>query len=263
MKTAKAVPANYLCRIFSGDKGNHPVTVVPGTKSPKMVGESFGWEKVSGPNAGERVNKAYAMKYWRNVQYVHSSIETEVGAEWLNEPKNQAIYHDADGVRSVVLDKRAVRVGNIRVVPGWTTPGREKILLVTRGKRSYHASRGQLKDLTRETMEEAAAEAKAAWQAADDAQRQEKARAQERKVFLRELHNVRVTLEDSRRAGNCIEGSLTFAERKLGIPRAEILGASYLFSVPAKRLLAVANGDRKRVEAAIQIAWQRETMVSI
>jgi hypothetical protein len=87
--------------------------------------------------------------------------------------------------------------------------------------------------------------------------------ASEEALFRRSLHNTRVTLMDSRKAGNCIEGSLQFAEKKLGISRQEILDAGYLFSVAADRLLKVANGDRPRVEAAIRVAYARETMVSI
>lgn len=41
------------------------------------------------------------------------------------------------------------------------------------------------------------------------------------------LHNTYVTLDDSRRAGNCIEGSLAFAERILHLDRAEILAGSF------------------------------------
>lgn len=83
------------------------------------------------------------------------------------------------------------------------------------------------------------------------------------KIMARDLMSTRVTLEDSRRAGNCVEGSLAFAERKLGISRAEILAASHLLGISAQRLLTVANGDRPKVEAAIKIAWLRETAVSI
>jgi hypothetical protein len=81
------------------------------------------------------------------------------------------------------------------------------------------------------------------------------------RAFERDLATTRVTLADSRRAGNCIEGTLAFAERKLGLPRAEVLTSG--FSVPAKTLLRVANGDKSRVEAAIRVAWTRETMVAI
>lgn len=81
--------------------------------------------------------------------------------------------------------------------------------------------------------------------------------------FQRDLATTRVTLHDSRRAGNCIEGSLRFAERKLGLDRGSILAAGHLFTVPAKRLLAVANGETEQAMRAVRAAWNRETTVCI
>jgi hypothetical protein len=98
-----------------------------------------------------------------------------------------------------------------------------------------------------------------------------KARAEARKlaavsarfaaVRAREIGSVRVTLDDSRRAGNCVEGSLKYAESRLGIERSEILGAGYLFSLPASRLIA-SNGH-PGVARAVEFAWSRETAVQI
>lgn len=75
--------------------------------------------------------------------------------------------------------------------------------------------------------------------------------------------NTMVTLDDSRRAGNCVEGSLQFAERKLKLSRDEVLSARHLFAVPAERLMRVANGDAARVKLAIVRAWERETTITI
>lgn len=83
------------------------------------------------------------------------------------------------------------------------------------------------------------------------------------KIYRRDLATTCVTLSDSRRAGNCVEGTLRFAELKLKVSREEVLSAAHLFTVPATKLLAVANGDMQRVEAAVKIAWSRETLVSI
>jgi len=74
------------------------------------------------------------------------------------------------------------------------------------------------------------------------------------------LTSCRVTLEDSRRAGNCIEGSLRFAEIKLGVTREEIIAGQWLTGVPANRLLA--TGDT-RAKAAVKMAYQRDTTISI
>lgn len=81
--------------------------------------------------------------------------------------------------------------------------------------------------------------------------------------FQRDLATTRVTLHDSRRAGNCIEGSLRFAERKLGLDRGSILAAGHLFTVPAKTLLRVANGQTEQAMRAVCAAWTRETLVCI
>ena len=69
-----------------------------------------------------------------------------------------------------------------------------------------------------------------------------------------------VTLEDSRRAGNCIEGSLQFAESRLGVTREEVIGGAYLFGVSGERLLRTNN---ERARAAVLQAWKRETTVNI
>jgi hypothetical protein len=82
-------------------------------------------------------------------------------------------------------------------------------------------------------------------------------------IFQRDLATTRVTLLDSRKAGNCIEGSLAFAERKLGLSREEVLAGGYLFSVPASKVIAVANGQTEQAMRAVRVAWQRETTVSI
>lgn len=96
-----------------------------------------------------------------------------------------------------------------------------------------------------------------------NAKREAKRAARWEKQFQRDLATTRVTLHDSRKAGNCIEGSLRFAERKLGIDRASILAAGHLFTVPAKRILAVANDETSSAMAAVWAAWNRETTVSI
>ena len=82
------------------------------------------------------------------------------------------------------------------------------------------------------------------------------------KTFLRDVRTTLVTLNDSRAAGNCVEGSLQFAERKLHIPREEILAGGHLFAVPAVKLMEAGKGE-PRVEQAVRKAWMRETTISI
>ncbi len=90
--------------------------------------------------------------------------------------------------------------------------------------------------------------------------RNAKAAAVAEAALLVRLNSCRVTLDDSRRAGNCIEGALRFAEAKLRIARDEIIAGGFLFSVSAKKLWA--TGDA-RAKAACVSALQREELVSI
>lgn len=79
-------------------------------------------------------------------------------------------------------------------------------------------------------------------------------------LFKKDLKTTMVTLNDSRKAGNCVEGTLAFAERKLGISRQEIMSGGHLFSVAADKILKFGES---RALAAAKIAWQRETSVCI
>jgi hypothetical protein len=74
-----------------------------------------------------------------------------------------------------------------------------------------------------------------------------------------QLNSTYVTLDDSIRAGNCVEGSLSFAERRLNIPRDQILGNSWFMKVPAIRIF---NGEPRAAAACLQ-AFMRETTISI
>jgi hypothetical protein len=69
-----------------------------------------------------------------------------------------------------------------------------------------------------------------------------------------------VTLEDSRKAGNCVEGTLRFCQLRLGMARDEIIAGAHLVSVSARKLIATGE---PRALAAVRMAWMRETTVSI
>lgn len=79
-------------------------------------------------------------------------------------------------------------------------------------------------------------------------------------IFDSEVQSCLVSLYDSRLAGNCVEGSLAFAERRLKMDRSDILACPWLVTAPASKLLATGE-DRPR--AACVAAWNRETLVSI
>lgn len=79
-------------------------------------------------------------------------------------------------------------------------------------------------------------------------------------LFKRDVKNTYVLLEDSRRVGNCVEGTLQWAENRLKISRDEILACPHLFRVNANLLFC--SGDSRAILAA-KSAYQRETTISI
>ena len=101
---------------------------------------------------------------------------------------------------------------------------------------------------------------KANWLLKKTAERKEKDAKKLDKIFNRDLKTTRVTLCDSQRAGNCVEGSIIFAEKFLKISREMIVNGKHLLTVAAHRL--IATGDERAARAA-RVAWQRETLVSI
>lgn len=242
----------YFCRLFAQDSSNnHPIRVIAGNAAPAMTGDGPGYEKVSGPCAGQRVSRTYARKNWRDVRYCASTLTVEVGADWLLAHRNRMKRRTDAGVTMITMPGRTVRAGEVRIIPGWINGVRRA--LAVRGRRTYHMERGAMKDMDAAKM---AAEATAAWEKQD-------AHKKLNRFFLRDLKTTRVTLHDSRHAGNCTEGSLRFAEHKLGIPRQEVLAAGHLLNVSSERVMAVANGQHDPAYRACYAAWLRETIVSI
>ena len=82
------------------------------------------------------------------------------------------------------------------------------------------------------------------------------------RIFITHCRNVFVTFTDARRAGNCVEGILNFAKRKLGIDKEELLIAPWLVQVPAKLLMRI-DPHNQLVKNSISQAILRETAVSI
>lgn len=160
-----------------------------------------------------------------------------------------------DGVEMWILKKLPTKVDGCTVYVGYCN--KTKIWLVEQGKLTYHASReGLVVEATAEAAKTAVTEAKAAWICQAESRRIND-------LFRKDIASTRVTLEDSRKAGNCIEGSLVFAQRKLGISRQEILAGGHLFAIPASKILAAANGQKEQAEGAVKAAWIRETMICI
>ena len=92
-----------------------------------------------------------------------------------------------------------------------------------------------------------------------------KANEQHEKLFIKSLRNTRVNLNDSRKAGNCLEGTLSFCEKYLKLDRKTILDGGHLFSIPATSILKKAKNEFDEVRAlnACRFAWMRETTISI
>lgn len=93
-----------------------------------------------------------------------------------------------------------------------------------------------------------------------ESKRAEAAQKKEAAIFDKESKTVRVILEDSRRAGNCMEGSLKFAEKRFRMDRESILAAPWLMGVCGSRVIATCDA---RAMAAVRAAFTRETMVQI
>ncbi len=81
-----------------------------------------------------------------------------------------------------------------------------------------------------------------------------------RQLAINSAATTYVLLEDSRRAGNCVEGSLNFASQRLGLSREDILAAPHLIKVSGAALLRTHDN---RAENAVVQAFMRETTISI
>jgi hypothetical protein len=79
------------------------------------------------------------------------------------------------------------------------------------------------------------------------------------RIRSREIANTVVLLEDSRAVGNCVQGSLAYAER-MGLKPEEVLAAPHMIGIKAKILI---RSQDPRAIAAANRAFQRETTITI
>lgn len=124
--------------------------------------------------------------------------------------------------------------------------------------------------LTRAAMAKNYSARQAQKRAEKQAENDKAAAAKRQAQYLADSATTRVSIVDARRAGNCLEGCVAFAVRKLRVSREQLhvdgnrLGpAAHLVTFRADFLRSVANGDGPRVEAAIRAAYERETAISI
>jgi hypothetical protein len=82
------------------------------------------------------------------------------------------------------------------------------------------------------------------------------------KQFSDKVSSTLVTFTDARQAGNCVEGILGWAKRKLGMDKESFLAAPWLTQIPAKLLLKL-DPENQLLKNSINQAWLRENMVSI
>lgn len=96
------------------------------------------------------------------------------------------------------------------------------------------------------------------------AEQEQEAQQQLEAIFQREMKTTMVTLADSRAAGNCVEGSLRFAELRLKLSREDVVSSSHLLHIHATHVLAAADVSNKAAaERAVRAAYRRETLISI
>lgn len=226
----KTIGIKRAVRKICGEHTNCPVTETEGKSAPKSAG-SYYWKTNFVAHGGR----------FRKILYTPSSRRVEVGKEWdAIAPKGCFFRMDYKGI-AVIRTSDGMDYhpsANDFRAPNFATVVREGMA---------------------ENFKRRAAQRKVEKQAARTA----KEKAAREKMIARDLRNTRVTLDDSRKVGNCVEGTLAFCERKLGLSREEILSGGYMLTVSADRLAARANGDIERVNAAIYRAWIRETTVCI
>lgn len=85
--------------------------------------------------------------------------------------------------------------------------------------------------------------------------REQRERARESKKKNAHMNRVRVTLQDSLDAGNCLAGSLAFISKVLGIPRRAVMNPDKEVSVLGKELIKTGHSLAIR---AVEHAWRRE-----
>lgn len=255
----------YFCCVCPDKAAREASKAAAHANNPRKKNLYTGQARISGPAYQEReetINYKGAFKGWRGSEIfadyqsclcVSRSGSTAVqvtgnvfvrrfrapeGMAFARAPEGMAFAHDSNGV---LLRRVSDGMDYHPTYEDWRAPNFATVIrkAMADNFRKRAAVRKMERQAKRDKIETARIEA----------------------IKVREIGNVRVTLEDSRLSGNCVEGSLAYAERKLGLTRDEIISGGYLFSVPACRVLA-AN-DKVGARRAVDVAWMRETTVSI
>jgi hypothetical protein len=226
MITTPEQVARKVCR---EDMTNRVVVVLPNSSSPpKTTGHGYYFTTPSGKTIVHHPNA-----YGYPTLYHGSTLAVEVGDKWLakiksrleNPPKGMKWKRDKDGI---FLERQ--------------TDGMD-----------FHIT---CRDIARKNLAGYVRGNMAAnYKNRLQAQRLEK-------QFSDKVSSTLVTFTDARRAGNCVEGILGWAKRKLGMDKEQFLAAPWLVQIPAKLLLRL-DPENQLVKNSINQAWLRENTVSI
>lgn len=226
MITTPEQVARKVCR---EDMTNRVVVVLPNSSSPpKTTGHGYYFTTPSGKTIVHHPNA-----YGYPTLYHGSTLAVEVGDKWLakiksrleNPPKGMKWKRDKDGI---FLERQ--------------TDGMD-----------FHIA---CRDIARKNLAGYVRGNMAAnYKNRLQAQRLEK-------QFSDKVSSTLVTFTDARRAGNCVEGILGWAKRKLGMDKEQFLAAPWLVQIPAKLLLRL-DPENQLVKNSINQAWLRENTVSI
>jgi hypothetical protein len=124
---------------------------------------------------------------------------------------------------------------------------------IKRPSSNYHFNSDEIQDGAKELVKKLVALEKS--RAKLNKETQAKKRLQT--LLLKNLGNTWVMMEDSRRAGNCVQGTFAFCDNSK-LSRSAVCAKS-LFKLKEK----VSPDVQKRIERAVMCAFERETTVSI
>ena len=222
-------PEHVARKVCKEDMTNRQVVVIPNSfQPPKTIGRGYYFTTPSG-----KTEVRYPNAYGYPTLYHGSTLAVEVGDKWLakiqsrlqNPPKGMKWKRDTNGI---FLERQ--------------TDGMD-----------FHVSH---KDIARKDF---------ATYVRNQMAINYKQRLQSQlleKQFKDKVATTFVTFSDARRAGNCVQGILGWAKRKLGMDEEAFLAAPWLTHIPAKLLLRLDPGNQL-VKNSINQAWLRETTVSI
>lgn len=214
---------NYIIRSCTFEAPNSNITIVEveGKSAPKKVGHSYYFTTPSGKT---RIN--YPSSYGWPMKYHHSTLKIVVGKDWQPKIPKGMTLHIYKGVCVLIRNSDKFDF-------------------------HFHASDFKRSDFCTWARRQMAHNYKKRL----ETRRLERVDKHFQKIFNKEAPKCHILLEDSRKAGNCVAGSLEFA-KQMGISKVE----SWFTSLPAIKLI---NSKNERALAAVRQAFARETTISI